>query len=156
VTKEPSFDAKASTRPVAPCARCQLLGGLDPKSKKDRTSPARGELDRVTRRQARESPAGDRDPGKSIRAFGTALEPLVGTKGACSALGRSRATHYRHRKGPRLSEMNSTAPALSKPLTNRSTIPSTSGSYNATCGKCLHREGSDRTMYRSVILRHCA
>jgi putative transposase len=30
------------------------------------------------------------------------LEPLVGTSAACSALGRSRATHYRHRAGPRL------------------------------------------------------
>lgn len=33
-------------------------------------------------------------------AFGE-LEPLVGTKGACHALGRSRASHYRHRRGPR-------------------------------------------------------
>jgi putative transposase len=31
-----------------------------------------------------------------------ALQPLVGTKAACSALGRSRATHYRRRRGPRL------------------------------------------------------
>jgi putative transposase len=34
-------------------------------------------------------------------AFST-LEPLVGTKVACSALGRSRASYYRHRRGPRL------------------------------------------------------
>ena len=31
-----------------------------------------------------------------------ALQPLVGTRAACAALGRSRATHYRHRRGPRL------------------------------------------------------
>lgn len=30
------------------------------------------------------------------------LEPATGTKAACSALGRSRATLYRHRRGPRL------------------------------------------------------
>jgi len=30
------------------------------------------------------------------------LEPLVGTSAACAALGRSRATHYRHCAGPRL------------------------------------------------------
>jgi len=30
------------------------------------------------------------------------LVPLVGTKGACMAVGRSRAGHYRHRRGPRL------------------------------------------------------
>ena len=30
------------------------------------------------------------------------LEPLVGTKGACGAVGRARASHYRHRRGPRL------------------------------------------------------
>ena len=34
-------------------------------------------------------------------AFGE-LEPLVGTKGACQALGRARASHYRHARGPRL------------------------------------------------------
>lgn len=34
-------------------------------------------------------------------AFGE-LEPLVGTKGACHAVGRSRASHYRHARGPRL------------------------------------------------------
>jgi len=34
-------------------------------------------------------------------AFGE-LEPLVGTKGACAAVGRPRATHYRHCQGPRL------------------------------------------------------
>ena len=28
------------------------------------------------------------------------LEPLVGTKGACIAVGRPRASHYRHRRGP--------------------------------------------------------
>lgn len=33
-------------------------------------------------------------------AFGE-LKPLVGTKGACEALGRSRASHYRHLRGPR-------------------------------------------------------
>ena len=33
-------------------------------------------------------------------AFGE-LEPLVGTKGACTAVGRSRASHYRHLRGPR-------------------------------------------------------
>jgi putative transposase len=30
------------------------------------------------------------------------LVPLVGTKGACAAVGRARASHYRHRRGPRL------------------------------------------------------
>ena len=30
------------------------------------------------------------------------LEPLVGTKGACHAVGRARASHYRHLRGPRL------------------------------------------------------
>ncbi|MCU1490656.1 MAG: transposase [Acidimicrobiaceae bacterium] len=47
-----------------------------------------------------------------------ALEPLVGTRAACSALGRSRATHYRHRRGPRLGPPapRSTPPnALSQP-----------------------------------------
>ena len=34
-------------------------------------------------------------------AFGE-LEPLVGTKAACHAVGRSRASHYRHVHGPRL------------------------------------------------------
>ena len=34
-------------------------------------------------------------------AFDT-LEPLVGTKGACQAVGRSRASHYRRARGPRL------------------------------------------------------
>ena len=29
------------------------------------------------------------------------LEPLVGTRRACEALGRSRASHYRHLRGPR-------------------------------------------------------
>ena len=29
------------------------------------------------------------------------LEPLVGTKGACAAIGRARASHYRHLRGPR-------------------------------------------------------
>ena len=30
------------------------------------------------------------------------LKAAVGTQGACAALGRSRATHYRHCRGPRL------------------------------------------------------
>jgi putative transposase len=34
-------------------------------------------------------------------AFGE-LEPLVGTKAACAAVGRARASHYRHLRGPRL------------------------------------------------------
>jgi putative transposase len=34
-------------------------------------------------------------------AFGE-LKGLVGTHGACAALGRSRATHYRRCRGPRL------------------------------------------------------
>ena len=34
-------------------------------------------------------------------AFGE-LEPLVGTQGACAAVGRSRASHYRQLRGPRL------------------------------------------------------
>ncbi len=34
-------------------------------------------------------------------AFGD-LKPLVGTQGACAALGRSRATYYRRCRGPRL------------------------------------------------------
>jgi len=32
------------------------------------------------------------------------LEPLLGTKVACAAVGRSRATHYRHRKPGRTTE----------------------------------------------------
>ena len=32
-----------------------------------------------------------------IDAGVTELAPIVGTKAACEALGRSRATHYRHR-----------------------------------------------------------
>ncbi len=33
-------------------------------------------------------------------AFGE-LEPMLGTKGACIAVGRARASHYRHQRGPR-------------------------------------------------------
>ncbi len=33
-------------------------------------------------------------------AFET-LEPMLGTSGACHAVGRSRASHYRHQRGPR-------------------------------------------------------
>ena len=36
-----------------------------------------------------------------IEAAFDELEPIVGTKGACHALGRSRASHYRHLRGPR-------------------------------------------------------
>ena len=68
-----------------------------------------------------QGPPGDRHPGKSIGALGTAagrerrgpeaaavidaafetLEPLVGTSGACHAVGRPRASHYRRQRGPR-------------------------------------------------------
>jgi putative transposase len=51
------------------------------------------------------------------------LEPVVGTKGACHAVGRSRASHYRRGRGPRLGppKPRPTPPnALSDP--ERSTI----------------------------------
>src|SRR5205085_8759071 len=67
-----------------------------------------------------QSPAGDRRPAKTLRAAGAArhgqrgaerrradvmvdqtiaeLAPIVGKRGACAALGRSRATYYRHHR----------------------------------------------------------
>jgi putative transposase len=61
-----------------------------------------------------------------------ALEPLFGTKGACSALGRSRATHYRHRKGPRLGPP---APRPSPP--NALSQPERDEVLSALHGRCV-------------------
>jgi len=43
------------------------------------------------------------------------LLPLVGTKAACAAVGRARATHYRHRWGPRPPQATTTTSSSSPP-----------------------------------------
>jgi len=101
---------------------------LAPKERKDRPDPNVAELARAKRRAERaetkfgSGPQGDRDPGKSIRALGAAagreqhgsqaedvideasaeLETLAGTSGACPAVVRPRASHYRHLRPARL------------------------------------------------------
>ena len=49
-----------------------------------------------------------------IEACFCAIEPLLGTKTACAAVGRPRATHYRRAKPGRVTPVASTAtPATS-------------------------------------------
>ncbi len=90
-----------------------------------RPQPVRGRQaagrERTTEDQTRSGRGGDPGSGKSARALGGDLKerghrrvvtaildaavdelaPIVGRKRACEALGRSRASHYRQRQGPR-------------------------------------------------------
>ncbi|MGH2767116.1 MAG: IS3 family transposase, partial [Actinomycetota bacterium] len=103
-----------------------VLAGLAPKPRPKRFTPERAELTLLRRRAERAEAELAKArlvieiQGKSIRALGEAagrerrgpeaaavidaafseLSPVVGTRAACAAVGRARATHYRRLKPP--------------------------------------------------------
>ena len=127
--RAPSFDARASTPHTSANGAGPATRVPSPDSRPGRdpgpvARAARAGPPAPPRREGRgragQGPPGHRHPGKSIGALGTAagrerrgraaaavidaafgeLEPLVGTKGACQALGRARASHYRQLEVP--------------------------------------------------------
>ena len=124
-TRARSCAGKACTRATSSSRQhardCGALAGLGPKERPSKNNPLAAELARTKRRAERaeaelaKNETGGGDPGKSIGALGAAahrerrgeqaaavidqaffeVKSLAGTRAACVATGRSRATHYR-------------------------------------------------------------
>src|SRR3546814_759616 len=124
-------------------------------------------------RRAGSSPVRDRSSGKSLRALGGALEerghrgerdvildagideltPVLGRRAGCAALGRSRATHYRHRRPPLL------GPPEPRPRSHRALQPAEAAAILETlnserfCDQAPAQRSEEHTSELQALMR---